>query len=558
MSLRVILAVTIISFGIFRLGDSHSNTMYKKTLRNKSALCNDGSRAVYYLGLQKTSKWIIFLESGAYCLTKTQCLKRFGNDYSNVLMTSKHMPNTIGGRDLLSTSPNENELFNDNFRLLNKGLSQASQVVLSGSSAGAVGVFNLVQWLQDLFSSKRLYISISVIIDGGWFINFQESITSAVLEELYVTGKPLSRACADSTYGYPCCLSASCMLARGYYPSNVPTIFLFSMYDIYIIRNIVTRLSERVSVAENGATDLLTAIDSYGGAMNQSLFAIKPGFSNLSYFVPACFQHTFFSMSSLRDQGEMLHYSKVFTQGNALFGTSKKPGNWLHIAIRRENETISLHSTLVKWIKKRDQPIRVTDSCLGAMCNPTCPESLKLVDTAVDWGEVLNGVVLVVSLVISCVCVAMKIYFKVSTCQLDEDIIPLANVQTLTQETSQETTNGYTNIFYRTIQYLRMALRYNPGCNEMESKEFSTEEVERRERNENSGAFSPTHSCDQEMGTWTSERTKHSCTLGMNNVTLRFKQGEFIAIIGILRSGKTALLRLLSGRLTCECKQMQR
>ena len=364
MFLRVILAVTIISFGIFRLGDSRSNTMYKKTLRNKGALCNDGSRAVYYLGLQKISKWIIFLESGAYCLTKTQCLKRFGNDYSNVLMTSKHMPNTIGGRDLLSTSPNENELFNDNsrvlipyctsdawlgtqtkassfknnrtveefvfsgkivfqsviFELLNKGLSRARQVVLIGTSAGAVGVLNLVQWLQDLFSSKRLYVSISVIIDGGWFINFQESITSAVVEEFYVIGKPLSRACADSTYGYPCCLSTSCMLARGYYPSNVPTIFLFSMYDIYIIRDIVTRLSERVSVAENGATDLLTAIDSYGGAMNQSLFAIKPGSSNLSYFVPACFQHTFFSMSSLRDQGGMLHYSKVFTQGNAMFG----------------------------------------------------------------------------------------------------------------------------------------------------------------------------------------------------------------------------------------------
>ncbi|CAB3986485.1 palmitoleoyl- carboxylesterase notum1 -like, partial [Paramuricea clavata] len=364
MFLRGILAVTIISFGIFRLGDSRSNTMYKQTLLNKGALCNDGSRAVYYLGLQKTSKWIIFLESGAYCLTKTQCLKRFGNDYSNVLMTSKHMPNTIGGRDLLSTSPNENELFNDNsrvlipyctsdawlgtqtkassfknnrtveefvfsgkivfesviFELLNKGLSKARQVVLIGTSAGAVGVFNLVQWLQDLFSSKRLYVSISVIIDGGWFINFQESITSAVVEEFYVIGKPLSRACADSTYGYPCCLSASCMLARGYYPSNVPTIFLFSMYDIYIIRDIVTRLSGRVSVAENGATDLLTAIDSYGGAMNQSLFAIKPGSSNLSYFVPACFQHTFFSMSSLRDQGGMLHYSKVFTQGNAMFG----------------------------------------------------------------------------------------------------------------------------------------------------------------------------------------------------------------------------------------------
>lgn len=92
---------------------------------------------------------------------------------------------------------------------------------------------------------------------------------------------------------------------------------------------------------------------------------------------------------------------------------TKKPGNWLLTAIRRGNETISLQSTLLKWLKKRHQPIRVTDSCLGAMCNPTCPESLKFVDTAVDWGEVLNGVVLAVSLVLSCVCVAVKIYFMV-------------------------------------------------------------------------------------------------------------------------------------------------
>ena len=364
MFLRVLLAVVILSFGMFRRGDFLSNTMYKKTLSNMDALCNDGSRAVYYLAVQKPSKWILFLESGTYCLTKAQCLSRFGNDYTNVLMTSKHMPDTIRGRDLLSTARNENKLFYDNsrvlipycssdawlgtqtkasslernstvdqfvfsgkiifqsviFELLKQGLSQASQVVLVGSSAGAVGAFNQVQWLQDLLSSRNLHVSISVIIDGGWFINFQESITSKVEEEFYITGKPLSRACADSTYGYPCCLSASCMLTRGYYPSNVPTIFVFSMYDIYIIGDVVTRLSKRVAVAENGATDLLTTIDSYGGAMNQSLFAVKPSSSNLSYFVPACFQHTFFSMSSLRDQGGALHYSKVFTQGNAMFG----------------------------------------------------------------------------------------------------------------------------------------------------------------------------------------------------------------------------------------------
>lgn len=90
---------------------------------------------------------------------------------------------------------------------------------------------------------------------------------------------------------------------------------------------------------------------------------------------------------------------------------TKKPGTWLSTAIRRGNGTVTLHSTLHKWAKTRDQPVRVTDSCLGAMCNPTCPEMLKFVDTAMDWGEVLNGVVLCMSLLFTVACVVLKFCF---------------------------------------------------------------------------------------------------------------------------------------------------
>ena len=358
MFLTVLLATSILSSEMVASGNIRSNTMYKKTLSNKDALCNDGTTAIYYMDVQEPSQWIIFLESGAYCLTKAQCHARFGSELTNALMTSKYMPSTISGKDLLSTTRNENKLFYNYSRvlipycssdawlgtqnrasssveqfvfsgkiifqstiyeLLDQGLSRAREVVLVGSSAGGVGAINHVQWLQDLMSSRNLNVSISVIIDGGWFLNFRESITSKVAKEFYIIGKPLSSACADTTHGYPCCLSASCMLKRGYYPSNVPTLFVFSMYDIYIIGDIVARLSKRVSVADNGVTDLITLIESYGGAMNQSLFAIEPRSSNLSYFVPACFQHTFFGMSSLRDEGEALHYSRMFNQGNAFF-----------------------------------------------------------------------------------------------------------------------------------------------------------------------------------------------------------------------------------------------
>lgn len=204
------------------------------------------------------------------------------------------------------------------FDLLMQGLDRAREIVLIGSSAGAVGAYNQIQWLQDLLSSRNLEVNLSAIIDGGWFINFQESIASKITKEFYSVGKPLSRACADLSDGYPCCLSVSCMLTRGYYPSNVSTFFVFSMFDIYIIGDSVERFSQRVNVADNGATDLVTLVDLYGGTMNHSLVAIES--SNFSYFVPACFQHTFFSMSSLRDQDGLLHYTRMFTQGNAIFG----------------------------------------------------------------------------------------------------------------------------------------------------------------------------------------------------------------------------------------------
>ena len=364
MFLRLLLSAALSSFQLCHHSVSSSNTMYKKTLSNKNALCNDGSPAVYFLGVQNTSKWIIFLESGAYCLTKAQCLERFGNEVTKDLMTSQRMPDIIKGRDLLSSSRSDNGLFYDFSRvlipycssdaflgtetkassvannrsvddfvfsgkiifqsvvseLLTQGLDRAREIVLIGSSAGAVGAYNQVEWLQDLLLSRNLDVSLSAIIDGGWFINFRESIASKTAKEFYNVGKPLSRACADFTNGYPCCLSALCMLTRGYYPSNVPTFFLFSMYDIYIIGDSVERFSKRVNVAENGAIDLITLVDLYGGAMNQSLVSIRPSFSNISYFVPACFQHTFFSMSSLRDEDGVLHYTRMFTQGNALFG----------------------------------------------------------------------------------------------------------------------------------------------------------------------------------------------------------------------------------------------
>lgn len=360
---RLFLAVLLTFFQLFRGSHFLSNVMHKNEVNNKDALCNDGSQAVYYLGVQNPSKWIIFLESGSYCLTKGQCSARFGSKNTNILMTSKGMPNSISGRDLLSTNSKENELFYNYSRvlipycssdswlgtqtksklhntqnksavkqfifsgeiifqsviveLLSQPLQQANEIVFVGSSAGGVGVLNHVTWLKERLLSRNITANVSAIIDGGWFINFRQSIASKVTKEFFKISERMSRACADFTRGYPCCLSAPCMIAQGYYPSDVPTLFVFSMFDLYIIADAIHTYVNRILVAENGANDLLTVIDLYGGAMNQSvLVANSP---NVSFFVAACFQHTYFSMSSLREKGGVLHYSRMFTQGNSLF-----------------------------------------------------------------------------------------------------------------------------------------------------------------------------------------------------------------------------------------------
>ena len=54
-------------------------------------------------------------------------------------------------------------------------------------------------------------------------------------------------------------------------------------------------------------------------------------------------------------------------------------------------------------------PVKMIDNCLGALCNPTCPEKLIFVDTAVQWSEGLIKLVGLVSLIPTVLCVALRI-----------------------------------------------------------------------------------------------------------------------------------------------------
>ncbi len=52
-------------------------------------------------------------------------------------------------------------------------MGMATEVVLSGSSAGGVGVVNHAQWLQRQLQPNA---ELLVIFDSAWFINFQGKV----------------------------------------------------------------------------------------------------------------------------------------------------------------------------------------------------------------------------------------------------------------------------------------------------------------------------------------------------------------------------------------------
>ncbi|KAJ7382642.1 hypothetical protein OS493_033698 [Desmophyllum pertusum] len=181
-----------------------SHELQKKYISDPKAICNDKSRATFYIGPRSSKKWVVFFEGGGFCASFEDCNNRYLNKNSTVLMTSNILPDKVTGRDLLSASKRENPTFSehvhvlipycssdlwlgsktnskepfhfvndssvDNFSfrgqtifrsvfldlLQRYNLSNAEEIVLSGSSAGGIGVLNHADWvLNHVVKSRR-------------------------------------------------------------------------------------------------------------------------------------------------------------------------------------------------------------------------------------------------------------------------------------------------------------------------------------------------------------------------------------------------------------------
>ena len=283
-------------------------------------------------------------------------------------MTSTLLPDKVTGRDLLSSSKSENPTFYDyvhvlvpycssdlwlglktnpkkpfhfvsdtsvdnfSFRgqtifrsvfedlLQRHNFSQAEEIVLSGSSAGGIGVLNHADWvLNHVIKSRGLNATMKSIVDSGWFIDFQDSLEDKIKPGFTSFANISLVACHNDSLGYTCCPSATCMISRRYYPEIVPLLLISSMYDIFILEDVFKRLEEEGKTARDNPADYVTLVNMYGGAMNESLTTTESQTSNLSIFAPACFQHIYFSTSSLWGEEGVLPPSAEFGLGSGKF-----------------------------------------------------------------------------------------------------------------------------------------------------------------------------------------------------------------------------------------------
>ena len=204
-------------------------------------------------------------------------------------------------------------------------LQTASEIVLVGSSAGGVGVLNSVKWVSQTFQN----VTLKVITDSSWFINFRDTINqefgTVATDNIFDIIINSNEACNDTRLGYPCCLSAECVLMERsretrepYYPPNVPLFVLTSIYDVFLLANSLTGLVPGTDAEPNAveiAVTFISTVGEYGGAMNTTLIntAIDSTRVSLSftYFASTCFQHIYFASSTLSEEDGLLGPGRV-------------------------------------------------------------------------------------------------------------------------------------------------------------------------------------------------------------------------------------------------------
>ena len=71
----------------------------------------------------------------------------------------------------------------------------------------------------------------------------------------------------------------------------------------------------------------------------------------------------------------------------------------------------SIQDFISSWINSHNATYKLIDNCIGAHCNPTCPDKIVFLDAGEVWTKVVKTVVIGLSLVITVICSGLKLTF---------------------------------------------------------------------------------------------------------------------------------------------------
>lgn len=339
-------------------------------LANTDALCNDFSRAVFYMPetVSAPDQWIIFFEGGGGCSSFQECNERWTQFNTtnplttNPLMSSETLEESIEGRDLLSSNATENPTFHnfthvlvpycsqdafladrDNPNVTNPNTTYRVTAENFDTSPDADNfvykgrvIFQSV--IQELIAGYGLANASKVVLAGSssgglgvlnlldWVEEVLRTntttppeVVSIIDSSWFVTFNENHAVnwTADTAIAFdlpPACADFS----LGFSCCTVPACLFAKDYvetssPIFAIsstHDIFTLEDTLLRSLQDSDTqddnELLRIFNSYGSIMNASFVQSYSAYPNLTIFAPSCTQHVYLATSSLWDEGGIL------------------------------------------------------------------------------------------------------------------------------------------------------------------------------------------------------------------------------------------------------------
>ena len=305
-------------------------------------------------------------------------------------------------------------------------LRDATQIVLAGSSAGAVGAlvhaeyveaFIMEAWQRENPSrplSSWPLQQLRLIIDSGWFLDYYGQfgvIATAALQSWSIPSAEFVCMAPERSVGelingaqpIPCCFLAHCVAP--YLPARIHALFVQSMYDAFLLSLGATKLLGNLvpsllpsSLGQGTMTslvDIVTLLNNYGGAYNQSMASMNAGaHSNIHFFVPACLQHVYIPAQIMQLEVEVSGFSMNVSDVSWVSVTVD--GATVQQAVSRflRRSDLGLQASVLQLMGDLPAPVRLVDRATGPQANPTCPDQFN-VDTPIAdfdspsmlWGD---------------------------------------------------------------------------------------------------------------------------------------------------------------------------